>query len=73
MFAGPGGNWREAAGENDKLYEIEVSFIAYEGDTIKVAAKCQGQAQKRALQIAEDLNPHGEKFEIIHVEEITEK
>jgi hypothetical protein len=73
MFAGPGGNWREAAGENDKLYEIEVSFITHEGDTIKVAAKCQGQAQKMAIQIAKDLNPQGEEFEIIYIKEITEE
>ena len=51
-------------------YKIEVGFIAREFDTVKIVAVCQGQAEKLALEVVEELNPHGEEFEINHVEEI---
>ena len=56
--------------KKDKMYEVEVTFIAREGELIKVAAKCSGEAKRLALEIAEDLNPHGETFEIDRIEKI---
>ena len=53
-----------------KNYEVDISFIARESDLLKITATCQGQAEKLALEVAEDLNPHGEEFKIDYIEEI---
>lgn len=55
-----------------KWYNIEIVFTAEETDSIKVLAKCQGQAERMALEGVRFDNPHGNNFEINHVEEITE-
>ncbi len=55
-----------------KFYTVEVSYMYRDTEVVRVSARCQGQAEKLALELVED-QLGGEDHEINHIKEITEE
>ena len=50
-------------------YRIEVSFLYRNTDTVQITARCQGQAERMAIELIDD-QPGGPEHEINRIESI---
>lgn len=51
-------------------FEVDYNYDVRLGDTATINADDKEQAEDFALEYAEDVNPDGSNFEVVHVREV---